>query len=132
MKRETLFLKVVVFLLSVPILAICIFLLPMIAKDAADWELAYLLYPILIGMYASTLPFFLALYQAFRLLTFIDKNHAFSDLSVKALRNIKLCAIAISGTFLICMPFFYLLGELDDAPGVIVIGMFLTLSLIHI
>ncbi|WP_138496325.1 DUF2975 domain-containing protein [Paenibacillus pinistramenti] len=130
MKRETLFLKTVVLLLAIPVLAGCIFLLPWIAKDisAGDWEYAYLLYPILVVMYVSVIPFFIALYQAFRLLGFIDKDKAFSELSVKALRLIKFCAVAISILYLASMPFFYLIGDKDDAPGVIVIGMVLTFA----
>lgn len=128
MKRETLFLKVVVFLLAIPILGVCIFLLPWVAGDVSDWELAYLVYPVLIGMYASAIPYFIALYQAFRLLSYIDKNKAFSELSVRALRNIKFCAVTISVLYLVCMPFFYLIGEKDDAPGAILIGMALTFA----
>ncbi len=130
MKRETIFLKLAVFLIGAPVLALCIFVLPWIAKDAAEsgWELAYFLYGILIVMYVSAIPFFVALYQAFQLLNYIDKNKAFSELSVRALKIIKFCAITISGLYLASMPFFYLIGEIDDAPGVIVIGMVLTFA----
>ncbi|KJS23600.1 MAG: membrane protein [Clostridiaceae bacterium BRH_c20a] len=130
MKRETIFLKLAVFLIGTPVLALCIFGLPWIAKDAAESgsELAYFLYGILIVMYISAIPFFVTLYQAFRLLSYIDKNKAFSELSVRALRNIKFCALTISVLYLISMPFFFLIGEIDDAPGVIVIGMVLTFA----
>lgn len=130
MKRETLFLKLAVFLIGTPVLALCIFGLPWIAKDAAESgsELAYFLYGILIVMYVSAIPFFVALYQAFRLLSYIDKNKAFSELSVRSLKNIKNCAITISILYVAGMPFFYLIGEKDDAPGVIVIGMVLTFA----
>ncbi|CAM3827740.1 DUF2975 domain-containing protein [Mesobacillus thioparans] len=130
MKRETLFLKVVVFLLAIPILAACIFLLPWLLRNASqsDWELVNFLYPVIGVMYAAVVPYFLALYQAFLLLGYIDKNTAFSQSSVKALRNIKFCAIAISVLYLASMPFFYLIGEKDDAPSVIIIGMVLTFA----
>jgi hypothetical protein len=74
-------------------------------------------------MYLSVIPFFVALYQAFKLLSYIDKNQAFSELSIKSLKNIKFCAIIISGLYVVIMPFVYLLAELDDAPGLIIIGM---------
>jgi hypothetical protein len=123
MKRETLFLKIAVFLIGTPVLALCVFGLPWLAKDVAGWELAYLIYGILIVMYVSAIPFFVALYQAIRLLSYIDKNNAFSELSVKALKNIKYCATTITVLYVAGMPLFYLMGERDDAPGVIVIGM---------
>ncbi|MNV37964.1 hypothetical protein D3C71_1295000 [compost metagenome] len=74
-------------------------------------------------MYASAIPFYIALYQAFKLLGYIDKNNAFSDISVKVLENIKKCAITICGVYVAGMPLYYLIGEKDDAPGIIVIAM---------
>jgi Protein of unknown function (DUF2975) len=69
------------------------------------------------------IPFFGALVQAFKLLSYIDKNQAFSELSVKALKNIKICALTISGLYVVILPFVFLVAELDDAPGLVIIGM---------
>ncbi|WP_408007461.1 DUF2975 domain-containing protein [Rossellomorea aquimaris] len=125
MKRETLFLKVAVFLIGTPVLGLCLFGLPWLAKDAAESgsEMAYIIYGILAVMYVSAIPFYIGLYQAFRLLNYIDKNNAFSERSVKALKTIRNCALAISLVYVAGMPFFYMLAEKDDAPGLIVIGM---------
>ncbi|MCA1029565.1 DUF2975 domain-containing protein [Bacillus timonensis] len=126
MKRgTTLFLKIAVILIGLPVLAVCIFGLPMLAIEAAksSSNLAYVQYGILSILYLSAIPFFFALFQAFRLLNYIDSNKAFSELSVKALQKIKYCAITISGLFVAGFPFFYILGEVDDAPGLILIGM---------
>ncbi|MBS4220473.1 DUF2975 domain-containing protein [Bacillus sp. FJAT-49711] len=125
MKRETIFLKFAVVLMGLPVLAMCIFVLPRIAKFFAELnpQLSYLQYPFLIGLYAAALVFFVALYQALRLLSYIDKNLAFSELSVQALKNIKYCAIIISALFVLFMPLIYLMAEVDDAPGIILIGM---------
>ncbi|WP_078411913.1 DUF2975 domain-containing protein [Priestia abyssalis] len=124
MKRgTTLFLKIAVILIGTPIVALCIFGLPWLANNPVNPDYAYILYPILIGMYVSAIPFFAALYQAFRLLSYIDKNKAFSQISVKALKNIKFCAMTISGLYVLMMPFVYLVADLDDAPGLIIIGM---------
>ena len=100
MKRKqgsTIFLKVVIFLIGIAVLAVCIFGLPGVAsRDAAAHpETAYLQYPFLVYAYVLCIPFYVALYQAFKLLTYIDKNKAFSELSVRALRYIKYCAITI-------------------------------------
>lgn len=125
MKRETLFLKVVVFLMGLPVLALSIFVLPEIAEFFAELNptLDFLQYPFLIGLYVTVIAFFAALYQTLRLLIYIDKNEAFSDLSVMALKNIKYCAITISALFVVFMPLIYLMAEIDDAPGLILIGM---------
>ncbi|MCY8484739.1 DUF2975 domain-containing protein [Bacillus atrophaeus] len=126
MKRgTTLFLKIALFLIGVPVLALCIFLVPEIANFAAELypDIVYIKYLVLINLYASAIPFYFALYQAFKLLSYIDKNKAFSELSVRALKNIKYCAITISILFVVGMPLFYLMAEKDDAPGIILIGL---------
>ncbi|MCX7745852.1 MAG: DUF2975 domain-containing protein [Clostridia bacterium] len=128
MKRETLFLKLAVILIGIPILALCIYGLFWLANEAASPEYAHLLYPVIIGIYVAAIPFYIALYQAFKLLSYIDKNKAFSELSVKALKNIKYCAAAIGIIYGVCMPFFYLIAEKDDAPGIIIIGMVITFA----
>ncbi|MFC0469099.1 DUF2975 domain-containing protein [Halalkalibacter kiskunsagensis] len=131
MKRSsTLFLKVAVIFIGIPVLAMCLFLLPQIANEASEAvergsDLAYVVYGILLVMYVSAVPFYFALYQSFALLTYIDKNQAFSHISVKALKKIKYCALTISGLYVVALPFVYILAEVDDAPGLILIGMVL-------
>lgn len=121
----TLFLKIAVILIGIPVLALCIFLVPEIGNFAVELypDIAYMKYLVLIDLYATAIPFFFALYQAFKLLSYIDKNKAFSELSVRALKHIKYCAIIFSSLYVVGMPLFYLIAEKDDAPGIIVIGM---------
>jgi hypothetical protein len=112
MKRcSTIFLKIAVILIGIPILALYIFWLPGFAN--------YLHYAILIGVYATAISFFFALYQAFKLLNYIDKNKAFSELSVKALKYIKYCAITISIIYTVLIPFLFPIADADDAPGLV-------------
>jgi hypothetical protein len=129
MKRgSTLFLKLAVILMGIPVLALCLFLLPQIANEANEAaergsDLAFVVYGILMVMYVSAIPFYFALYQSFNLLSYIDKNQAFSKLSVRALKKIKNCAIIIGGLYLVALPFVYIMAEVDDAPGLIIVGM---------
>lgn len=100
---------------------------PEIANFAAELYpgISYLKYLVYADLYAAAIPFYFALYQAFKLLSYIDQNKAFSELSVRALKNIKYCAITISILFAAGMPLFYLIAEMDDAPGIILIGLVL-------
>ncbi len=125
MNRETLFLKFVVVLMGIPVLALCIFLVPEIGDVTAKLlpEFAFIKYLVSIIFYASAIPFYFALYQAFKLLRYIDKSEAFSELSVNALKKINRCAITISILHLLVLPLFYLFAEVDDAPGVIFVGL---------
>ncbi|QTM98285.1 DUF2975 domain-containing protein [Sediminibacillus dalangtanensis] len=126
MKRgTTLFLRIAVILIGIPILALCIFVVPEIGNFTAELypEMSYLKYLVWIDLYATAIPFYFALYQAFKLLSYIDKNKAFSELSVKALKKIMYSALTISAFYVVGMPLFYLMAEADDAPGIILIGM---------
>lgn len=101
------------------------FLVPKVANYSAELfpNIAYIKYLVFIYLYVTAIPFYFALYQAFKLLSYIDKNKAFSGLSVRALKNIKYCAVTISIFYAAGMPVFYLMAEIDDAPGIIVIGL---------
>ncbi|GLB61616.1 DUF2975 domain-containing protein [Cytobacillus sp. NCCP-133] len=124
-KGTTFFLKIAVILIGIPVLALCIFLVPELGNVSAELlpEFAVIKYLVSIIFYASAIPFYFALFQAFKLLRYIDKNEAFSNLSVKALKNIKYCAISISILHVLVLPMFYLFAEMDDAPGVIFVGL---------
>jgi hypothetical protein len=130
MKGETFFLKFVLVLMGLPVLALCVFLLPGLSEYVAEIisGFSYMKYLFLIGMYATAIVFFFALYQTLKLLTYIDKNKAFSELSVSALKNIKYCAIAISILYVAELPIIYLIADADDAPGVMLIGLVITFA----
>ncbi|SIS55382.1 DUF2975 domain-containing protein [Salimicrobium flavidum] len=127
-KGSTLFLKIAIIIIGLPILALCILVLPKIAGEAISQvqngsELGYVVLGILIIMYAAAFPFYFALYQSFNLLLYIDRKQAFSGLSVTALKKIKACAIIISGLYVLALPLIYIVAEWDDAPGLILVGM---------
>jgi hypothetical protein len=126
MKPETLFLKMtIVVLMGLPVLALCIFLVPELSNIAAKLLPNFNLIKYLVSIVfdGSAIPFYFALYQAFKLLRYIDQNTAFSQLSVDALRKIKFCAITICSLHVLVLPLFYLFAEKDDAPGVVIIGL---------
>ncbi|WP_407371661.1 DUF2975 domain-containing protein [Carnobacterium sp.] len=124
MKRgTTIFLKAALILIGLPVLFLSIVGFIWLMRNPANPNYDQLLYPIVIGIYVSAIPFFIALYQAFKLLTHIDRNQAFSDLCVKALKNIKFCALIICGLYVGMMPFVFGVAQMDDAPGLVLIGM---------
>ena len=121
-RGTTTFLKVSVILIGIIVLSLSMFWLPRLADEAAVIapDLAYLQYLVLVGLYVTTIPFFFALYQALKLLTFIDNNNAFSNLSVKALKNITYCAMTISVLYVIGGLFLLLQNALH--PGIAIMG----------
>ena len=125
---STLFLKIIVIFMGIPVLALCVLALPQFAKvafdHAADGDtLGYIVLSIILVLYASAIPFYLALYQTIKLLTYIEKDQAFSPISVIALKKIKNSAKVISGLYLVILPLVYMVAEWDDAPGLILIDV---------
>ncbi len=106
------------------LLALCIFAFPALSKGVGMEfpQLIHLRYPVLFGLYAAAVPFFIAIYQAFLLLGYIDGNLAFSSLSVRALRCIKYCGVTMSAILLLFMPVVFMIAEADDAPGFVLFG----------
>jgi len=115
---STLFLKVVIYLFGLAALGICVIIGGVSISGNAGMFL-----PILLIIAAGAIPFFYALYQGLLLLRYIDKNTAFSDASVKAIKTIKYCAFAISTLYAAGMPFIIYIAEKDDAPGAVLIGL---------
>ena len=68
-KSSTLFLRVMVYLIAIAVLALCIFGLPN-AIGSFSWG-GY--DPMLIGMYLPAIPFFIGIYQTLKLLNYIQK-----------------------------------------------------------
>lgn len=118
-RGSTIILRGVVIVIGLLVLGICVFALPAgITSDNTGYY-----WPILAGLYIPAIPFFIALHQALKLLDYIDKNKAFSELSVAAVKKIKFCALAISTFFVVGMPYIFYAANRDDAPGVVLIGI---------
>jgi len=66
--------------------------------------------------YVASIPFFVGLYQTFKVLRYIGQNKAFSQATVKALRTIKYCAVATIG-FVAVSVIFIMFADKDDRPA---------------
>lgn len=124
-QAPTLFLRLSLIVMALLVATLCIVALPAIHSNWAREfpEIAYLRYPVLGGLSITALAFFAAIYNSFKLLGYIDKNTAFAAHSITALRNIKYCALIISTAYALAMPIIYHLAQLEDAPGLMVLGM---------
>ena len=65
--------------------------------------------------YIASIPFFVALYQAFKVLGYAAKNNVFSQEAVKSLRIIKYCALAMIG--FVAVSVIFMSGDRDDRPA---------------
>src|SRR3954471_3813376 len=134
MKRSsTIFLQIVIVLVGVGALALLLWepQVEGVNAHATNFEI-YFKDPFLALVYLGSIPFFVALYQAFKLLGYAGQNKVFSPAAVKALRTIKYCAIAIIGFVVIEEIFIMLSHGSDDATGGIMMGIIITFGSIVI
>jgi hypothetical protein len=97
-KSSILFLKIVILLIAIGVLIWMMMIWsPQLEGRAKNLDLISIYTdPFIIYGYIASIPFFVGLYQAFKLLGYIGGNKVFSRSSVNAVRNIKYCAIMIS------------------------------------
>jgi len=95
-KSSIIFLQVVIVFIGIGALALMLWEPHLEGRNAnATLFQIYFNDPFLAYVYTASIAFFVALYQAFKLLGYIGRNKVFSQASVKALRTIKYCAIIL-------------------------------------
>ncbi len=123
-KSSTIVLQVFIVALSVSTLA---FLLwePLIEGRNAHATLFQIYFndPFLVCVYIASIPFFVGLYQTFKLLGYIGQNKVFSLNSVKALRTIKYCATTLVGFVVAGEAYLFIVRPGDDIAGGVFMGL---------
>ncbi len=134
MKRSsTVFLQIVIVLIGVGALALLLWepQIEGVNAHATNFEI-YFKDPFLALVYIGSIPFFAALYQAFKVLGYAGHNKIFSKEAVKSLRTIKYCALAIIGFVVIEEIFIMLNHGSDDPAGGVFMGVLITFGSILI
>ena len=133
MKRSsTAFLQIVIVLIGIGALALMLWEPHIEGRNAhATVFNIYFKDPFLAYAYIASIPFFVALYQAFKVLGHAGQDKVFSPAAVKALRTIKHCAMAIIG-FVAVGEIFIMLGTSDDRAGGVFMGILITFGSIVI
>lgn len=124
-RNSIIFLQVLIVLIGIGVLALLLWEphLEGVNADATSLSEIYFDDPFLMLVYAGSVPFFIALYQAFKALGYTRQNKVFSPAAVKSLRIIKYCALAIIG-FVAAEEVFIILNHgNDDAAGAIMLGV---------
>jgi hypothetical protein len=118
MKRSSIvFLQIVIVLIGIGALALLLWEPHIEGRNAhATLFAIYFQDPFLAYAYIAAIPFFVALYQAFKLLGYVGQNQVFSPAAVKALRTMKFCALAIIGLVAVSV-IFLVFGDRDDRPA---------------
>lgn len=125
---ETMFLQAVVVLVGIGALAFLLWEPHVEGRNAhaTPFEI-YFHDPFLAYAYVASISFFVALYQAFKVLRFARMNRLFTHAAVKAVRTIRFCAIAMIA-FVVIGEVFFILPYADELPPPIVLGLVIFLG----
>ena len=127
-RSATIFLQVVIVLIGVVVLALMLWEPHLVGRNAhaTTFEI-YFKDPFLAYAYTASIAFFVALYQAFTLLGYIGRNQVFSLDSVRALRIIKYCAIALVAMIGAAVAYLFIaVRGKDDIAGGVAMGVLMS------
>lgn len=133
MKRgSTLFLKFVLLFIAALVFAGLLWF-PQTEGRAANLDLISIYKdPFIIYMYISSIPFFIGLYQAFKLLNLIEANKAFSQPAVSTLKNIKFASFSLIGFIVLALFYIRFAAVGDDAAGPTALGIIVSFAVVII
>lgn len=127
MKRSsTILLQVVIVLIGVTTLAFMLWEPQIEGRNAsATLYEVYFRDPFLACAYIASIPFFIAIYQAVKVLGFVRQNKTFSRATVKAVRTIKYCARSLVGFVVAAEAYLFIVRPGDDIAGGVFMGLLL-------
>lgn len=123
MKRNSTFLQVIIVFIGIGALAFMLWEPHIEGRNAhATLFEIYFKDPFLAYAYIASIPFFVALYKAFKVVGYAGRNKLFSQAAVKTLRIIKYSSISIIG-FVAAGEICIMLGNSDDRAGGVFMGL---------
>ena len=126
-KINSILLSFVTIFIGLIVLLLSIFVLPHLATETVRIhpEVDYLKYPVLLGMYATAIPFFYAIYETFHMIRIVERETLFSQGVLNGLNRIKFCAMTIITLYVLG---FMLLNFTNALPPLIaIIGLVIIL-----
>lgn len=79
--------------------------------------------PLILYVYVGSIPFFIGLYQCFKLLNLIDENKILSQRLITTLRNIEIVSMSQIGFIVLALLYIRFFAQGEDPAGPIVLGM---------
>lgn len=123
MKRgSTVFLKAILILIAIGAL-VGMIRFPLTEGRAANLDFISIYRdPLIIFLYISSIPFYLALYQAFTLLGYVEKNSVFTHVAVDAVKKIKNCSLATIVFLVGFILYIRIVAQGDESAGPTMVG----------
>ena len=115
-RNSTIFLQIVIVFIGIGALAVMLWEPHVEGANAHATLFQMYFNSFVVYAFISSVPFFAALYHAFKVLGYVRQNKIFSQATVNSLRIIKYCALAIIG-FVAVSVIFMIGGDREDRPA---------------
>lgn len=128
MRTGTWFLRIILGGLALLVIAVGLIPFPIMLKEMfthAPHHLNIVVVILGIGIYLAIIGFLAAVFFAEQLLGVIDRNQAFSTSAVTCLTHLKWALVTVTAGVWLWLPFIFAATQLDDAPGLLLIGFVL-------
>lgn len=125
-RTATIFLQIIIVLVGIIVLAALLIEPQLEGRNTRSTLFqTYFTDPFLAYIYLASIPFFVALYQAFKGLGYARENKVFSQAAVKTLRIIKYCALIIAGSTVAADIYIRIAAHSshDDPAGAVMLGV---------
>ncbi len=120
-----------IYLMAFAVFSVCAILVPEIGREERlSNPNAGTFWPFLLGMWILSLPIFSALFEAHKILNYIDEGKAFSTLTIRAIQNIKKYSITFGVLIILSALGLIVAAQVfypsEDTPPVGLIGFLIT------
>lgn len=124
MSVHSIFLRIITVFMALIAIGICFFVLPFILSGFVEIrpELEWYGYIAVVMLYISALLVLNASYLVFRLIGEFNKE----EFMISRFKMIQWNALGVAVCSLIATPMFFIIGDFDDAPGVMLVSILYT------
>ena len=130
MKVQIWFLKAMLLVINIPLLLMSVFWWPRLIVNIAAVLPRVVVLSGVVGLllYGMTGLLLWSGFQLVRILNDVAKTTTFGPITTNALRQIRRAAIWNTVGYVVSLPFFYLVADRTDAPGIMLIGFAIILA----
>lgn len=118
-KLSILFLKLSLLFVTLPLMLLAGYGIFSLLQNPVNPVYAWMLYPVIVGVYLSLIPLFWVLCQLYRLLEGVSGGKSPDD-KERILKKLRKGSLFFAGVFVITEPFVFQVAQEDDAPGLII------------
>jgi len=118
-KMSILFLKLAILFSTFPLILLAVYGIYSLLKNPVNPVYAWMLYPVIAGVYLSLIPLLWIFYHLYRLLDAVEGKKS-SEARERILKKLRKGSIFFAGVFVITEPFVFQVAQEDDAPGLII------------